>query len=115
MMFLQPGDGGLGILLRAVHFGQHNAELHAAGVIHLRTDNVVVDVEPTRGLGEQRRVYRLAGKLHAQHRHAVGLCLGLQALLVIFRNIQMQRGLNKLLGQRRLRMREHFADRILFN
>ncbi|MNE60825.1 hypothetical protein D3C80_1559970 [compost metagenome] len=27
----------------------------------------------------------------------------------------MQRGLNKLLGQRRFRMREHFADAVFFN
>jgi hypothetical protein len=39
-----------------VHFGQHDAELHAAGVIHLRADNVVIHVEATRGFRKQRRI-----------------------------------------------------------
>ncbi|ETJ45052.1 hypothetical protein Q604_UNBC00944G0001, partial [human gut metagenome] len=53
MVFLQPGNGGLRILLCAVHFSQHDAELNATGVIHLRANNVVVDVETTRGFRKQ--------------------------------------------------------------
>ena len=32
-VFLKPGNGGLRIMLCAVHFSQHNAELNATGVI----------------------------------------------------------------------------------
>ncbi len=49
MMFLQPGDGRLSVFLCTVHFGEHDAELHPAGIIHLRADNVVIHVEATRG------------------------------------------------------------------
>ena len=115
MVFLQPGNGGLRILLCAVHFSQHNAELNATGVIHLRANNVVVDVETTRGFRKQWGIDRLTGKLQTQHRHAVSEWLRLQTFLVIFRDIQMQGRLNKLLRQRRFRMREHFTYRVLLD
>ena len=47
MVFLQPVDGCLCIFLCAVHFSQHDAEFHTAGVIHLRANNVVINVKAT--------------------------------------------------------------------
>ena len=91
MMFLQPGDRGLGIFLRTVHLGQHDAELDAARVIHLRANNVVIHIKTTGSLRKQRGIYGMTGKLHAQHRHAIGKSLRFKAGLIIIRDIKVQR------------------------
>src|SRR5690606_40508492 len=64
VMFLQPGNCRLGFFLCAVHFRQHNAELHATGVVHLRANNVVIHVKATRGFGQQRCVNGLRSEEH---------------------------------------------------
>ena len=104
MVFFKPGNGRLRILLSAMHFGQHDAELNATGVIHLRANNVVIHIKAASCFGQQRRIYSLAGKFHTQHRYAVCQRLLFQALQIVFWNVEVQCRLNKLLRQRRFGM-----------
>lgn len=104
LIFLQELNRRQRVFVAAVQLRQHHAEFHAAGIIHLGADNVVVHVEAASGFRQQRRIDRLAGELQTQQRLAAALTLRRQARGVVVRDIQMQRGLNELLGQRGFRV-----------